>query len=746
MRDVFPEVRERLQDEIDSARVGDRIVIITFGETVHLLARRRIRGPADRAYMRAVVQGLEPSERATYLSRGLDRAFVELREFFEVAPDRERRLLWLSDDKNNPPPSLGDNVFTLADLRREHEQFQPEGEWFAFDAPLAEGPGQDVAEFLQWARRSLFHVTVRETEVKLAAQTGPEFKQKITIHFEPQHSGLDGLEFLVLARVSDASTPGAPHVELTVEPSTVTVREGEWAQDFTLTYSGAPGRYTGFLVFESYARTNFRVEPERIPLSFTVREPIVVAEEPEKPEPTREEVLTEIAEDILKAERAPGAERTDRPLEFGPVRPGYSSTKVLPLTTNGPIPAELINLQADLDLPEGFEFSSEIRGEGTSFQARLTLRVSPTAVITEEQRFGGNIQGRITFTAADPNITVQPFFRQVLITMDLTQRWGRRMLTEAPPQDVTRAEAEQLGFEALGRPPEEQPSPVTQAMEIARTVAMSPYLWGVLLLLVLVIVLAMRFRPRKTAFYGELVVIKDPGTRKVRNVDLARVAAQSGHDALTIGANARADVRLQHESVQDQHARITTATLGEDTVIMLQPARGAELKVNDKVRTERVRLNDKDLIAIGDYIFLFSSPAPQRHVVVRFLDGGVLRGTPLQWDIAQDSFQLLLDDPTSEEEVAHVEFGDLKAVFFVQDLTAQGKGEAISPDRLNKNFELVVEFADGEKLEGYALNDYSEQARRFYVVPKNDPSVISVLVERANTKSVTERQPTGAPR
>ncbi len=750
MRGLFPEAREQVYKEIDQAVVGDRVVVITFGEGVHLHARRRIRGAADRAYLRAVVQSLQPTQRATYLTRGLDRGFSELLALFETAPDRKRRLIWLSDDKNNPPASLGESVFTLADLREQNAEFEPEGEWFTLDAPIGGEMTSELSEFLEWARRTLFRLQVRETGVALGTLDTPETEVQTTLHFTPQHAALAGLEFAVIARVSDPETPGAPHHDVVVEPSVITVRAEEWAQTFTLRHPGPPGAYSGFLVFESYARTNFRVEPERIPLSFTAAAPVLLAETP-APE-VKPQTLTEMAATMLEsAERAPGAERAARPLTFGPVEPGQTYRNVIRVTTNAPVDRRDLRLQTEFELPEGFALTAEFRGEDQLFNASLNLKISSTAQISQLALQGGAIEGRITFAAADPRITVTPLFRRVLFRLDpRSTRWGRRLLPE--DAGIGRTAAERLSFEELGAlqdavgqaPPQE--SNVGQLLARVRPIVQSPVVWGGLGLAAILGYLVVRFRPRRSVFFGELVTIKDPNPRKMRNVNLRRVATQRGHDTLTVGSGARSDVRLAHESVNELHARIVAIPVGEDTVMAMQATRGAEVKINDQVRTERVRLKDKDLIAIGSFIFLFSSPEPERRVVVRFQDGSVLRGTPLQWDLTANSFQLLLDEPTADEEIAHVDFADLKAVFFVQEQGAGRRSDAVAADRLMEEFELEVEFSDGEKLEGYALTDYTEQARRFYLVPKDDPSVVSVLIERANAKAVLEQPRTDRPR
>lgn len=760
MRLMFPEVRERLYQEIDQAHMGDRVVLVTFGEGAHLLARRRVRGPADRAYLRALVQSTEPAHRATYLTRGLDLGFHELAGLFAQAPDRSRRLLWLSDDKNNPPEILGDDVLTLADLRERHDESNPGGEWFAFDAPFGERLSTEVAGFLEWARRSLFYIALQEAEVAFGTVPQSGLATQTTLHFAPQHGALAGLEFLVLARVTDANDRGAAPQEVTVEPDTITVREGAWAQEIALTFQGAPGAYSGYLIFESFAPENFQLDPDRIPLRFTIEAPpLLPTDESELPGRLARSVDADEPEGLV----APGrVGRTDRPVTFGPVAPGKTYTQTITLHANVPLTPEQVRVHTTIDLPDGFTLERDVRPDGDQVRVRFTLRVADEVNMDHVLMTGTAVTGLVRFRGEDANLRIIPPSRNLVVELvsdqTLLARRPRRPASP-PPAPVPGARRENLRrlMADTVAPPATRP-PATPAPEasrprrqppavppnVGRWVRESPVTPYVLSVLggggaLLALAALLRRRPKPTALYGELVVVKDPGRRKLRDMNLQHLGARRGRDALVVGAGPTSDIRLRHPSVHTPHARIFAEAVDGELRIMLDPARGADVRINDNDIGEPYVLRDKDLLALGDFLFLFSAPRRDRRAIVQFIDGSVLEGHPVEWNISEPDFQLLVEREDAPDELAHVEFANLKGVYFLAHRD-DGTNPVAPTGNGQSGQELAIEFIDGETLTGYAVNGYTDYAKRFYMVPKDAPTLATVLVERANTKAVIKVQ------
>lgn len=88
-------------------------------------------------------------------------------------------------------------------------------------------------------------------------------------------------------------------------------------------------------------------------------------------------------------------------------------------------------------------------------------------------------------------------------------------------------------------------------------------------------------------------------------------------------------------------------------------------------------------------------------LVVRYLDGKVIKGHTLDFSSTKDSFHLLpLDDPSRSVEVR---LNQIKAVFFVKDFFGQRDGDEVqdfdgSHPVMGKR--MQVTFLDGEVLVG----------------------------------------------
>lgn len=108
-------------------------------------------------------------------------------------------------------------------------------------------------------------------------------------------------------------------------------------------------------------------------------------------------------------------------------------------------------------------------------------------------------------------------------------------------------------------------------------------------------------------------------------------------------------------------------------------------------------------------------------VVVRFVDGRVLKGTTLNFDPRRPSF-LLHPIGASGDEPVPVRLHDLKAVFFVREF--DGNPEHVEAQEFSKPLsgrKLKVQFADGEALVGASLT-YDETREGFFLFPADASS------------------------
>jgi tetratricopeptide (TPR) repeat protein len=106
-----------------------------------------------------------------------------------------------------------------------------------------------------------------------------------------------------------------------------------------------------------------------------------------------------------------------------------------------------------------------------------------------------------------------------------------------------------------------------------------------------------------------------------------------------------------------------------------------------------------------------------------------------------DGFHLDLVDKNGRPKgrSRHFGFQDIKAVFHVKRYTDEvgGPAEVDTLAEPPQGAALVVEFQDGELLEGHCLRTYRAAAPRFYLVPDDPESNnITVLVERSAVRTV----------
>jgi hypothetical protein len=104
-------------------------------------------------------------------------------------------------------------------------------------------------------------------------------------------------------------------------------------------------------------------------------------------------------------------------------------------------------------------------------------------------------------------------------------------------------------------------------------------------------------------------------------------------------------------------------------------------------------------------------------VVVRYIDGRVLKGTTVDFDPKCPEFSLDLIDRGGVAMAVVVPLADLKAVFFVRDATVplvdQPREQTGTSDAATH---LAVEFTDGERMTGLSYT-YDPAREGFLIFP-----------------------------
>lgn len=150
------------------------------------------------------------------------------------------------------------------------------------------------------------------------------------------------------------------------------------------------------------------------------------------------------------------------------------------------------------------------------------------------------------------------------------------------------------------------------------------------------------------------------------------------------------------------------------------------------------RAVEKDATAIDSKTSHSHGHARQR-LVVHLKDGHVHYGVCYALNLESDGFHLDLVDRHGRPrgKARHFAFQDVKAVFHVKQYAEEtGVAEEIAAEPAQGSA-LVVEFQDGEIIEGHCLRTYRAASPRFYLVPDDPESNnITVLVERSAVRTV----------
>ncbi len=127
-----------------------------------------------------------------------------------------------------------------------------------------------------------------------------------------------------------------------------------------------------------------------------------------------------------------------------------------------------------------------------------------------------------------------------------------------------------------------------------------------------------------------------------------------------------------------------------------------------------------------------------RHALVAyFKNGSHEQGVCHAMNIRESGFHLTCEDNNgvATGKTARIRFSDVKYIANVKSYT--GKFDKTQPTHSYSpgGTELVVEFDDGEIIEGTTVHAYDPDAPRFYIIPKDPNSnFINVLVESASVK------------
>ena len=115
-------------------------------------------------------------------------------------------------------------------------------------------------------------------------------------------------------------------------------------------------------------------------------------------------------------------------------------------------------------------------------------------------------------------------------------------------------------------------------------------------------------------------------------------------------------------------------------------------------------------------------------VIVKYLDGKMLKGIASNFSPANDIFHLNVTQTNEEEEklgMRKIDISEgLKAIFFVKDFAGRPgykEREDFLPQDENRGKKITIEFDDGERLNALSMG-YSRKRKGFFVNPVDPDS------------------------
>jgi hypothetical protein len=131
------------------------------------------------------------------------------------------------------------------------------------------------------------------------------------------------------------------------------------------------------------------------------------------------------------------------------------------------------------------------------------------------------------------------------------------------------------------------------------------------------------------------------------------------------------------------------------------------------------------------------TPNRLNKVVVRLLNGAVLKGNTYDFSALKESFNLVPREDPLQGEALKVEVKDVKAVFFVTDFNGNPEyHEPLLADVPMHGREIEVTFTDGEKIVG-RTEGYNPRKLGFFMFPADLKSNnIRIFVVTRNTRQI----------
>jgi hypothetical protein len=701
MLDIFDDVRQAILDYVLDVRPGDNVVVITFGEAATLRIRQKISSDADIKFIERELAGLVPEDYHTNITGALDKGLKELERLDREYPEHLKTVVLMSDGKNNPPDTTEEHL-TFEEILKKHKdivKFEKTG-LALFYLSLGDDPDPQVLSFMEdiqglsfdlgkdisepTKRReqplTLAQVFVEPISIDLGVVSGPDVMVPASIAFFPSRGNPANNTISTGMRARFRDNPSWKTL-VEVRPSTISCSTDPWSTIlFFNVESLEEGTIVGTLELKPLHGQVLLIEPSEIPVTVTIRQPRVR---------------------VVQEGR----------LVFGPVKPqtDFKETQRVLLMPNEAATEELIEAGSGIEIPEGMSLKMDIQKGGDQQELAVTVKADKSF----NPGHSMTLEGTIYLSGTKHKVAFSRDKLELRIEVAPPPAPSRAIVV--PIKKFFSRVGKWIGFGLIG-------------VILISIAGMGRYWW-------------VNLRPQ-SALEGKLVLVRLKGKTinksKPIRLNLHNIGKTLGRDSLMIGSSKSAGITLAHKSVSGHHCQISAEMDKGAKRLFLELCGEKRVKINGEKITEPTPLSDRDLIKIGAYTFRFENPHPYRQIVVRYLDGRIMKGTPASWDIETDGFGLLPRDalPGSTEE-AYITFRNLKAVYFVRDFDGQIGKKLVSPKSQIHGIHMKLTFHDKEEVEGYTSEAYDAESPRFYFFPADQSgNIISILVERENLKNI----------
>jgi hypothetical protein len=633
----------------------------------------------------------------------------------------------MSDGVNNPPENVDEDAVVTYDAIKESffSNFQPGKDWYVNYVALKGIPDMVLADFVRECRGTTVEIHADEQSPIISEARiypGPDLqvdenniinlgsallpiKLSIPLLIHPLRGNPEGRRIKVKPALADIGSE--TRITAEVRPSEIQCGAAPKEAQITLSIDGIWDKsLSGALWFEPIGSSIFIIHPSQLQFMFDEPPKLKVHIGYYKPE------LGDYSWDPIDW------------LALGPLEPGGTVKETLALKLDGSLPPKGLDIEVTpaIELPSGVTCTASAnvrlsRFVGQEAHVSLVVEAGEDAHLPKGKMWDGNLV--LSCPTASLSFSKNPVPLRVF--SDKLEGGGTW-------RDHIRSYYRELYLrEWLGE----------NWKWLGLVVGAFSLLVGVF-----VAVVYLRWKVYTSKFVpaeGWLVALERPDGSRVENIDLSVLSEKLKKSRLIVGSDPSSDIHIPHESVDKRHAEIRSGREGTPAPVYIRGLGLNDVKVNNFAEDEEVKLQDRDIIDIGAFQFIYSN-SHLKQVVVHYKDGDVKYGVPLTWNIEEEGFLLQPQGAASAELQVYIPFRDLKSVFFVKDFDKEIARRMNFSSIYAKKDHIIIEFKDGEKIDGYTVRDYDPKASRFFVVPRvgdeKEENNICILVERRFTKKI----------